>query len=85
MRNEPPRAPSSLPLKVFIVLEMTLPKFMKQKDVLHDLKGSLSASLPSKAIALANREVQKAMRSAEEKRGQYAKYICIVNNYRCTP
>ena len=53
MRNELPRALSSLLLKVFVVLEMALRKFMKQKDGLPDPKGSLSASLPSKAIALA--------------------------------
>ena len=42
------------------------------KDGLPDPKGSLSTSLLSKAIALANKEVEKVITSEEgKKRGQY--------------
>ena len=50
---------------------MSIRSFFKQKDGLPDPKGSLS-SLSSKAIALANKEVEKAITSEKgKKRGQY--------------
>ena len=40
---------------------MALLRYFQPKDGLPDPKGALSASLPTPAIALANREVQKIM------------------------
>ncbi len=55
-----------------IRVEMSIRSFFKPKDGLPDPKGSLSSSLPSKAIALANREVEKVTTSETgKKRGQY--------------
>ena len=55
-----------------IRVKMSIRSFFKPKDGLPDPKGSLSSSLPSKAIALANKEVEKATTSETgKKRGQY--------------
>ncbi len=50
---------------------MSIRSFFKPKDGLPDPKGSLSACLPSQAIALANKEVEKARNEEGKKRGQY--------------
>ena len=53
---------------------MSLRKYFKPMDGLPDPKESLSTSLSSGAIALANREVEKAMNSQKsQKRGPYKK------------
>ena len=39
--------------------EMSILSFFKRKDRLPDPKGPLSAAIPSQAIVLANREVEK--------------------------
>ena len=52
---------------------MSIRSFFKPKDGLPDPKGSLSSSLSSKAIALANKEVERAITSEKgKKRGQYS-------------
>ena len=40
-----------------------------------DLKGLLSATMASAAIASANREVLKVIKPCEKKRGLYKKYV----------
>ena len=53
---------------------MSIRSFFKPKDGLPDPKGSLSSSLSSKAIALVNKEVEKAITSEKgKKRSQYKK------------
>ena len=53
---------------------MALLRYFQPKDGLPDPKGALSASLPTPAIALANREVQKIMiQEKDRKRGSYKK------------
>ena len=54
---------------------MSIRRFFKPIDGLPDPKGSLSAAIPSAAIASANREVQKVMDSGNKKRGSYKKYV----------
>ena len=46
---------------------MSIRRFFKPIDGLPDPKGSLSAAIPSAAIASANREVQKVMDSGNER------------------
>ena len=54
---------------------MALLRYLKPRDGLPDPKGSLSLSVPSQAIARANREVQEAMNSkGRKKRGPYGRY-----------
>ena len=49
-------------------------RYFKQRDGLPDPKGFLSACLPSQAIALANKEVEKTMEAVKvTKRGPYVK------------
>lgn len=51
---------------------MALLKYLKLRDGLPDRRGSLSSSMPSQAIAQANREVQEVIRSdSEKRRGPY--------------
>ena len=57
---------------------MTLLRYMKPIDSLPDPRGSLSHSIPSQAIAEANREVQKAM-AGGGKCGLYTKYSATVH------
>ena len=58
---------------------MSILSFFKPKDGLPDPKGSLSRSLPSGAIALANKEVENiinekvATAGGTKKRGQYGR------------
>ena len=52
---------------------MSIRRYLKPIDGLPDLKGSLSTTIPSAAIASANREVQKAIGSGKKKRGPYKK------------
>lgn len=61
---------------------MALLKYLKpcSKDGLPDPKGSLSAVVPSRAIARANQEVQQTLadqsdKSGRKKRGPYKKYV----------
>ena len=51
---------------------MSIRDYFKPKDGLPDPKGSLSRTLPSQAIALANKEVEKAIdeKGGTKKRGQ---------------
>ena len=53
---------------------MALLRYLKPRDGLPDPRGSLSSSMPSQAIAQANREVQEAIQSDKGKRGPYKKY-----------
>ena len=52
---------------------MALLRYLNPKDGLPDPKGSLSQSVPSRAIAAANEEVTRA-RSGVKKRGPYRRY-----------
>ncbi len=53
-------------------LFLRLKRFFKPKEGLSDPKGSLSSRLPSQAIALAIKEVEKGTTSEKgKKRGQY--------------
>ena len=55
---------------------MALLWYLKPKDGLLDPKSSLSLSVPSRAIARVNQEVQEAMNSKEGKKcGPYGKYV----------
>ena len=55
--------------------EMSILRYFKPKDGLPDPTGALSTSIPSAAIAQANREVQKAVTSSDkQKRGPYTKF-----------
>ena len=53
---------------------MSIRRYLKPINGLPDPRGSLSANLPSAAIASANREVEKVTGSAK-KRGPYKKYV----------
>jgi len=52
---------------------MSIRSYFKPKDGLPDPKGSLSSCLPSQAIALANKEVEKlaSEKGIGKQRGQY--------------
>ena len=52
---------------------MSLLQFFKPIDGFPDLRAVLSSSIPSEAIAQANKEVHKAT-SSKKKRGPYIKY-----------
>ena len=53
---------------------MSLRQYFKPREGLPDPKGSLSVRIESRAIALANREVEKAIKEKQEKkRGPYTK------------
>ena len=54
---------------------MALLRFFKPVDGLPDPKGSLSLSVPSRAIASANREVLNSISKAGKKRDPYRRYI----------
>ena len=55
--------------------EMSILRYFKPKDGLPDPTGALSTSVPSAAIAQANREIQKAVTSSDkQKRGPYTKF-----------
>ncbi len=64
---------------------MALLRYLRSADGLPG--GSLSSSIPTQAIAEANKEVQKAIRNAEGKRGVYQKYsptVCSgIGKYAC--
>ena len=53
---------------------MSLLCFFKPKDRLPNPTGALSTSVPSTAIAQANREVQNPISGGKQKRGPYKKY-----------
>ena len=61
---------------------MSIQNFFKPKDCLPDLKGSLSASLQSQAVALANKEVEKQViqKGKGKKRGPYNWYHTVQFN-----
>ena len=50
---------------------MSILNYLKPQNGLSDPNGSFSLRLPSEAIALANREVAKATKESNMKRGQY--------------
>ena len=52
---------------------MALLRYLQSKDGLPDPRGTLSSSIPSPAIAAANREIRKVSEE-QKKRGQYIKY-----------
>ena len=56
---------------------MSLQKYFKAKDGLPSPSGSLSNIMTLRAVALANKEVDKVMVEAkkQKKRGPYMKYI----------
>ena len=58
----------------FCIVEMSILSYFKPKDGLPDPKGSLSSILPSQAIALANKEVEKVISEKDDtkKRGATA-------------
>ena len=67
---------------------MSILSFFKPKDGLPDPKGLLlSTCLPSQAIALANKEVEKATseKGIGKKRGQYDRWdnFYLLLNYLC--
>ena len=49
---------------------MSIRSYFKPKDGLPDLRGSLSSCLPSQAIPLANKEVEKVTSDTGKQRGQ---------------
>lgn len=54
---------------------MALLKYLKTKEGgLPDPRGSLSISVPTQAISLANREVQSVISKEKKQRGTYGKY-----------
>ncbi len=53
---------------------MALLKYLKPRDGLPNPKGTLSQTLPSRAIEAANREVVQATSEAGRKRGPYKRY-----------
>ena len=54
--------------------KMSLRQYFKPREGLPDPKGSLSVRIESRAIALANTEVEKAVKEKQEKkRGLYTK------------
>ena len=55
---------------------MALLRYLKPRDGLPDPRGALSLSMPSQAIAEANREVQEA--TSKAKRGPYKRYSASV-------
>ena len=60
---------------------MALLRYLKPVDGLPDPRGSLSSSIPTQAIAEANKEVQKAILSeAGGKRGAYQQYSSTVRS-----
>ena len=54
---------------------MSILTYFKPKDGLPNPKGPLSLSIPSQAIALANREIAKATTDKSKKRGPYKKQV----------
>ena len=66
---------------------MSIRRFFRPKDGLPDPRGSLSLSVPSEVIALANREVKRFLASETEtgkKRGQYKRWARTANTLAIT-
>ena len=65
---------------------MALLRYFKKRDGLPDPKGSLSHTIPSRAISMANSEVTEAT-TGDKKRGPYKKYSpeerCRMGRYAC--
>ena len=62
--------------------------YFKPLNGLLDPRGSLSASIPLRAITLANSKVEKVVGELTNKRGSYRKYVSLpskvhapINNY----
>ena len=55
---------------------MSILNYFKPKDGLPNPKGPLLLSIPSQAIALANREVAKATTDKGKKHGLYKPALC---------
>ena len=56
-----------------LTVSMALLRYFKKRDGLPDPKGSLSHTIPSRAISMANSEVTEAT-TGDKKRGPYKKY-----------
>ena len=56
-------------------MEMALLKYLRPKDGLPDPKGSLSLSMPSQAIAEANRQVEDETRTKKRASGTAQKFV----------
>lgn len=50
---------------------MSIVRYLEAKDGLPNPSGSLSSSVPSRAIAMANKKVREALNSKRGKRGPY--------------
>jgi hypothetical protein len=65
---------------------MSLRQYLKPRDGLPDANGSLSTSVPPRAITNANKEVTKVLKemqtSQNKKRGVYKKLECMA--IQCT-
>ena len=55
------------------LITMSIRCYFKLKDSLYDSKGSLSSKIPSQAITLVNKEVEKIInkKGGTKKHGQY--------------
>ena len=52
---------------------MSIRQYLEYRERLPDPRGSLSQSLASRAIAAANREVEKTKNDESKKRGSYTR------------
>ncbi len=55
--------------------DMSLHRYFARREGLPEANGDLSASVPSRAIALANSEVLKVMVPETKKRGPYKRSV----------
>ena len=66
---------------------MALLRYLQLRDGLPDPRGSLSCSVPSQAIAQANKEVEALRENKKVKRGQYKQYSATdraeIGKYAC--
>ena len=66
---------------------MALLRYLQPRDGLPDPRGSLSCSVPSQAIAQANKEVEALRENKKVKRGQYKRYSATdcaeIGKYAC--
>ena len=69
-----------------VTVSTALLRYFKKRDGLPDPKGSLSHTIPSRAISMANSEVTEAT-TGDKKRGPYKKYSpeerCRMGRYAC--
>ena len=66
-------------VRLLALLEMSIRSYFQPENGLPDPKGSLSCSLPSQAIALANKEVEKVI---GRKKNQWKKRGVQRTDYR---